>query len=397
MASRACLAGRWPLVTITLISAVLLMLALLTRPAFAGGGVPLPAPAGTTWSIVGGYNTGTHSEYDGGDPHALDMVRTDAPTDWTDVLAPVDGTISYVNANCLSIEDSNGYAHLICHVEPSGHLYRNLAVSVGDHVGRVFPAGYDANGGIAHIHYAIHATSGDGYLHGTIPFTGVYALEGQELPWRDEYSLHSGLEFTSTNTPNHVSIDPPATIDPEPEPEPEPESTWTIPADAPVGGWRAVGVHRNTSVGDFFASLNCPLSELVLADDADGGGTRFDPTDLASVEVAVRPLQPGQAVWALVQPDAAWLPAPPPEPRQVTVQLAEGANLISWQGPDRDIADALGNVAHLSHAYQYDPYTNSWRFWSPNAPDHLNTLRTLQTGDALHIVVRLRSIWTQLQ
>ena len=36
----------------------------------------------------------------------------------------------------------------------------------------------------------------------SIPFTGRYALEGQELHWWDESNLHAGLEFTSTNTRN---------------------------------------------------------------------------------------------------------------------------------------------------------------------------------------------------
>ncbi len=384
---------------VTLLSAAMalvaaMLLAFSSEPALAESGIPIPAPAGSEWRIVAGYNTGTHNHHDGSDPHAIDIVRIDAPTDWTAVLAPVDGTISYVDANCLSIEDINGYAHLLCHLEPSGHLHRNLQVNVGDRLGQVFPAGYDANGGIAHIHYAIHTTSGGGYLRDTIPFTGIYALEGHELLWHDEFNLHSGLEFRSTNTPNRISVilSPPT----NPDPEPEPVSTWTIPADAPVGGWRTVGVHRNTSVAGFFASLDAPLNELSLHDGPGDTRIRFDPNDPTSAEVAIRPLRPGQAVWVRVNPDAPWLPAPPPEPRQVTVHLSSGANLISWQGPDRDIADALQNIHHLSHAYQYDPYSGSWLFWSPDAPDFLNTLERLQSGDALYIVVQTGSVWTQL-
>ena len=116
-------------------------------------------------------------------------------------------------------------------------------------------------------------------------------------------------------------------------------------------------MQANTSVAGLFANLNAPLSEFVVHNAGRQTYDRFDPDDPTSADVAVRSLKAGQAVWALVQPNAAWLPAPPSKPRQVTIRLSTGANLISWQGPDRDIDDALNNVAHLSYAYQYDAYT----------------------------------------
>lgn len=381
----------------------------LTSPTRAEGGVPIPAPAGTTWSIIAGYNTATHSEADQQDPHAIDIVRTDASTDWTPVLSPVDGEVTWSDNNGLTIEDSNGYAHLLVHLDPDDHITRGLRVRVGDQVGLVFPAGLDANGGVAHIHYAIHATYGGGYLDRTIPFTGRYAIEGRELHEGDAYNLHAGVEFTSTNTHNWTAptvttpADDPTAEDPpesNPEPvtvtEPEPAPVWTIPADAPIGGWRTVGVQRNTSVAGLYSLLEAPLSELVFHDAQRNTYHRFDPNDPASADVAVRSLSAGEAVWALVDPYVPWLPAPPTEPRQVTIRLRTGANLISWQGPDRDIDDALRNVAHFSRAYRYDPYTDTWQLWSPDAPDFLNTLTELKSGDALYIVVRVGSIWTQL-
>ncbi len=362
----------------------------------AEGGVPFPAPAGTTWSVVAGYNTGTHGDHDGGDPHALDFVRTDAPTDWTPVLAPVDGVITWFDFNGLTIVDANGYAHLLVHIDPDEHIRRSLTVTIGDQVGRVFPVGYDVNGGVAHIHYAIHNTRGGGYLGRTIPFTGTYALEGRDLLWQDEYNLHADVQFTSTNGPNWTapgSTTPGATDE---EPAVESEPTWTLPADAPIGGWRTVGVSRRTSVAGLFASLEAPLSEIAVHHAVGNVYYRFDPADPASADVAVRSVQPGQAVWARVLPDTRWLPAPPSEPQQVTLRLYRGTNLVSWQGPDRSVTQALGNVGHLSHAYQYDPYQQTWRFWSPDGPDFLNTITTLRSGDAIYIAVRVGSTWTQL-
>ena len=401
--------------------AVATALVLAAPPVRADGGVPIPAPAGTEWSIVAGYNTGTHSEADGQDQHAIDIVRTDAASDWTPVLSPVDGVVTWFDHNCLTIADSNDYAHLLCHLAPDDHIQRGLRVNIGDQVGLVFPVGYDANGGIAHIHYAIHGTYGGGYLDRSTAFTGDYALEGRNLSWTDEYNLHSGLEFTSTNardwtapTVSSPEDNPPDPPEPEtntptdkpsgteqeqvttPEPQPEPQPVWTIPADAPVGGWRKIGVQANTSVAGFFANLNAPLSEFVVHNAGRQTYDRFDPNDPGSADVAVRSLKAGQAVWALVQPDAAWLPEPPTKPKQVTIRLSTSANLISWQGPERNIDDALKNVAHLSYAYQYDSYTQTWRFWSADGPAFLNSLTTLKTGDALYIVVRVGSVWTQL-
>ena len=394
------------LITRWLLPLCLIMAALitLTTAAGAGGGVPLPAPTGTVWQIVAGYNTGSHGDHDGGDPHAIDIVRTDASGDWSPVWSPVDGVISWLDGNCLTIQDGRGYAHLLCHISPAAHVHRNMRVRVGDEVGYVFPAGYDANGGIAHIHYAIHASPGDGILGRTVQFTGDYALEGRDLAWRDEGNLHYGLEFTSSNTSGWTA---PPTSSPEP-PAREPSATaheephktttqhpQTIAADAPLGGWRAVGVREDTTVTALYQQLSEPIRALVVHNPQRDTYERLDPSSDSS-GVRDRWLMAGQAVWALVEPDAAWLLFPPPEPRQVTVTLFAGVNLISWQGPDREVAAALDNVAHLSHAYQYDPRADAWRFWSPNMPDALNTLSELSSGDALYLVVRVGSTWTQL-
>ena len=406
----------WPALSIAfaLLVGVVFILPSTVR---AEGGVPIPAPAGTTWSIIAGYNTGTHNEHDGQDPHAIDIVRTDASTDWTEVRSPTDGVVTWSDENCLTIRDDNGYAHLLCHLAPSDPIQRGLNVRTGDLLGHVFPAGYDANGGVAHIHYAIHATYGGGYLARSIPFTGLYAIEGRELHYAEDYNLHAGVEFTSTNSSGWtapgtspgdesavVVTEPAANSGPHgetaqtPDPATEVESgpSWRIPHDAPVGGWRAVGVYERTSVAGLFANLQSPLLEFAVHNPFLDTYHRFDPNDTESAAIAVQSLRPGQAVWALVEPEARWLPAPPVAPQSVTIRLATGTNMLSWQGPDRDTAEALRNVAHLERAYRYDPHTNSWDLFVPGAPSFLNTLDTLNSGDAFHLVVRAGSTWTQL-
>ena len=414
---RVTVRSRFPLTRLAVLALTATVVWLcLTTDARADGGVPIPAPAGTEWEIVAGYNTASHSDADAGDPHAIDIVRIPREdTSGTPVLSPVDGTVRWLDWDCLMITDAAGYEHLLCHVSPLGHLQRGSSVAIGEQVAVVCREFECGNYGLAHIHYAIHESRGGGYLGRSIPFTGRYAIEGRELHWSPEHNLHSGVEFTSTNTRNWTapSVEPSGPSQPNadadtdtpdtdedlaslPEPEPEPDLAWAIPADAPVGGWRMVGVYEDSSVAGFFANLVAPLSEIVVHHAVGNDYDRFDPTDPASADVAVRSLGRGQAVWALVEADAAWLPAPPREPRQVTIRLYRGANLISWQGPDRHVSEALRNVAHFSHAYRYAPYSKTWYFWSPGAPDFLNTLGALRSGDALYVFVRAGSIWTQL-
>ena len=198
---------------IVAIATLITTLAIFTS-ARSEGGVPLPTEAGTTWRIVAGYNTDTHSEWDNEDPHAIDITRADASADWNRVLSPIDGQITWVGTECLTIRDAAGMAHLLCHIDPADGIRRGSYVRTGDLLGLVFPAGLAVNGGIAHIHYAVHHTAGGGQLGRTVPFTGQYAIEGLELEWSDEYNLHSGLHITSTNAPDWS---PPASAPSEPQ------------------------------------------------------------------------------------------------------------------------------------------------------------------------------------
>ena len=165
----------------------------------AEGGVPIPAEAGTQWEIVAGYNTGTHSDADGRDRQAIDLVRTDADTAGSAVLAPTSGSISYASSDCLSIRDAAGMEHLLCHIQPADGLRRGSQVAIGERVGTVWADGLGNNGGLAHIHYAVHHSRGSGYMGETVPFTGAYAIEGVELQDGSDFNLHGGAAFTSTN------------------------------------------------------------------------------------------------------------------------------------------------------------------------------------------------------
>ena len=162
----------------------------------AAGVFRVPAPAGTSWSVVAGYNTATHT---GSDPHAIDIVRTDADTANTPVLAPTGGTITFVDSDCLGIKDAGGMRILLCHFFPDSGISSGDSVAQGEYLGIVAPPGFAGNNGLSHIHLAVHQPSGGWGLGATVPLVGDYALEGQPLPDTSTSNAYTGTGFTSSN------------------------------------------------------------------------------------------------------------------------------------------------------------------------------------------------------
>lgn len=357
---------------------------LFATQARADGGVPIPGPAGTEWKIAGGYNTRTHSEADGEDPHAIDIVRTDAATDWTPVLSPTDGVVRWFDNNCVMIVDRREFAHLLCHLDPDDRISRGLEVAVGDRLGLVFPAGYDANGGLAHIHYAVHHYGGSGYLGRSIPFAGEYALEGTDLHWSEGFNVHAGREFVSSNGPGWTA--PGGTVE-----RPVEETRFAI--EAPVGGWRMVGVAAATTVAAHFASLGGSVEALYLWHAEFQHFERYHPDAQSAAFVGGRRLAAGSAVWAEVGAGVAWVPAPTGVLGGVEVGLAAGRNLVSWHGAAAPVGVALAGIPHLSHAYRWNAYAGVYEVWAPGTA--LDSVWVLNSGDAVWVVVDWPGVWVQ--
>lgn len=181
---------------------VALLLSFALPEADAAAGLAFPAPAGTQWSVVAGYNTATHI---GGDPYAIDVVRDDGETSGTPVLAPADGTLS-ISANCLTVRDASRVALLLCHVLPSSSVRAGQRVSQGQVIGFVAPPGQAGNNGLAHIHIAAHYSEGGRGFGNTIPLAGAYAIEGVQLPASSEANGYSGMTFRSTNVQSAAPV-----------------------------------------------------------------------------------------------------------------------------------------------------------------------------------------------
>lgn len=211
-----------------------------TRAAAAADGLSFPAPAGTVWSVVSGYNTPTHT---GSDPYAIDVVRDDAPTAGTAVLSPIDGEVGYTSDDCLTVSDAADVRILLCHVFPDANLQRGDPVARGQRIATVAPVGYANNNGLAHIHIAAHNGSTRNF-GSTLPLAGAYALEGVQLVPTTAFSAYAGKTFRSTNDVGVASVGPPA---------------------AAVGGALGGFETRGTSLAVVLTSLETPALVATIA------------------------------------------------------------------------------------------------------------------------------------
>ena len=148
-------------------------------------------PARGRWQVLAGYNTATHI---GEDPHALDIVRTDAATAGSQLLAPLSGRIAWVGSGCIDINDEHGATIRLCHVLPAAGLDRKDRIEAGEVIGSVAPDGVANNNGTAHIHMAV-------FVGGrTVPFTGLYAIEGRPYAATSAWNAYNGELLLSNNT-----------------------------------------------------------------------------------------------------------------------------------------------------------------------------------------------------
>jgi hypothetical protein len=257
----------------------------------------LPAAAGTEWTVLAGYNTATHSVADANDPYALDMQRTDAPSEGTPVLAPISGTVSFVSSTCLTIRDSAGVRLLLCHIFASQSL-RNTTVARGQYIATIAPAGMAGNNGTAHVHMALTAAAG-----GPLPFDGAYALEGTSLPATTEPGAYTGTNFRSSMVPAPV-------VEAGPEQTVRPRATVALSGYA-VGSAGATLRYQWTQVsGPAVAITSAASPEATFAAPVANGTLQFrltvadDTGDSVSDTVTVRVSTTGAISQTAVLPAA---------------------------------------------------------------------------------------------
>ena len=382
----------------------------------ADSGVPIPAEAGSEWEIAAGYNTFSHSDADGEDPHAIDLVRLDSDSGGSAVLAPTTGTVSYSSNDCLVIQDAAGMGHLLCHIQPAAGLHRGTRVAIGERVGTVWHAGHGNNGGLAHIHYAVHHSDGSGYLGRSVPFTGAYRIEGRELFDDTSYNQHAGTSFTSTNRPGWEAAESTESTDgdsadqtseevddSEEDPEDDPDSESTTAAATPerrplstvTGGWRSFAIEHDTTIGALWSLRGGTLSALFYWDRQTQSWRSYHPGLPGSDQVARIELTRGDAILGKVQDGVAWLPRARSAPTPPTLELTAGFNLVSWHGPDAPLSAALAELSSVVSAFLWDNELQRYLVWHRDGPDFINSLETVTTGGAIWIKLERPETWTQ--
>ncbi|MDA0366309.1 MAG: hypothetical protein O3B31_10935 [Chloroflexi bacterium] len=223
----------------------------------------MPAPAGTVWRIVAGYNTATHSLADGGDPYAIDIVRDDGLTEGTAVLAPVDATVAWRDNACAVLRDGAGMRILICHFFPAAGLTIGQALTSGEPIGTVAPAGAAGNNGLPHLHLAVN--EGATAARAILPLVGAYALEGRALPPITNANAYAGTIFVSTNGASGGTP-----IVAAPAPPPPAPAVPTLSASLPSAGFGTVLFSGGTS-DELVTAAACAVERLAFW-VFDGGG-----------------------------------------------------------------------------------------------------------------------------
>ncbi len=105
----------------------------------------------------------------------------------------------------------------------------------------------------------------------------------------------------------------------------------------------------------------------------------------------------GDALWIQVADPAGAVWTQPDFDEARAVVLSAGLNLAMWTGPDgTPVADALGAIAGAtSQVLVWDTSTKTFRSFNRALPAALNTLKTLNFGDAFWIEMDNATVWSQ--
>jgi hypothetical protein len=216
-------------VSVSILTIVLVSLTGTLKPAEASHtSIKFPFAAGTSWSILQGYNAnpatgGTHYNCDPTTlrdtvnqsvscsaawqyKYSLDLYESSGNTAGLQVLAPANGTVRWMQASTggISINLGDGYAIALFHVIVDPGLSAGSELRQGQVIGTVAPAHVAGAGNNPHIHFTLwETTDGGNWSRIARPFTGETTVDGVSFPdlGASSYNQHRGKTIYSSNQP----------------------------------------------------------------------------------------------------------------------------------------------------------------------------------------------------
>jgi uncharacterized protein YraI len=161
-----------------------------------GSGLIWPV-SGSEWSIIQGYNGGTHQNRSASAQYyyALDIARTDGATAGQAVYAPASGAILWLDPGSggIAIDMGNGYTVAMFHVTFDGSLGSGQSVSQGQYLGTISGPGGAGYASTPHVDITLWQTANGG--RAAAPFSGGNAISGMDLPDVGGGNQHGGTTF----------------------------------------------------------------------------------------------------------------------------------------------------------------------------------------------------------
>ncbi|MCA9859727.1 MAG: SH3 domain-containing protein, partial [Thermomicrobiales bacterium] len=146
-----------------------------------GDGLLIWPVSGGTWTIIQGYNGGTHN----GETYmySLDLQRADGEqaTIGQTVYAPASGTVAWTSGGLL-INMNNGYGIALFHVTLNSGISAGTQLTQGQPIGYVSGPGGTGYQVTPHVDMTLwQLPNGGGYPRISTPFTGQFAISGMDF------------------------------------------------------------------------------------------------------------------------------------------------------------------------------------------------------------------------
>jgi uncharacterized protein YgiM (DUF1202 family) len=159
-----------------------------------GGGsasIIWPFESGGSWSLIQGYNGGTHNGSQ--NRYAFDIAKVGGGTAGSAILSPVSGTVLWNDPSSggIAIDIGDGYTVCMFHVTFSSDLGRGDSVSQGQWLGTISAPGGPGYQVTPHVHLVIWASG-----RVSVPFSDGFAISGQSFPGGSQYNLHGGTTIS---------------------------------------------------------------------------------------------------------------------------------------------------------------------------------------------------------